>query len=661
MKKILYVEDNLDNFRLVKALLESRGYKVFGAEDGLTAIAKAEDIKPDLILMDIAIPGLDGFEVTTRLKSTGELSSIPIVAISAKVSKKNRDMAFAVGCVDFIPKPIDPFNFPDKIGALLEGKRNTVKQREVFDKEVFKELSKKMVSSLEAKVNQLTEVNIRLKISEKKYKSLIENVNVGIWFFSKNGKTIFLNSRMKEILEFKGITPVSIRPFLSNDEFKKFKKHLQGWESGKSNTFTLVIKTPNKREKHLVASGTFVQTEMAGEEGYLISFLDITERKSLEEQLLQMQKLESMAILTAGVAHDFNNILSIIKANLDLIYKRGNLDIELKSKINNIFSAVERGVNITRSLLIFSRKVPVNFEVVNLKKELKDFIVFFKNYKKKGIDVIYELDEVPPVYADKNQIGQILLNLATNSQDAMENGGEIRFYLTSKRVDDPEILDKYKIEKGEYALIKVEDTGSGIPKDVLDKIFEPLFTTKEPGKGTGLGLSTVYGIVKKHGGFIEVKSEVGVGTTFFVYLPLYNDKEEEEIEVDEDIDFHNMNYKAVLLEDEPSIREFLEECLSDFGISVTSFSKFEEFRDFFTKDKSHDIYFIDFSIVGSNNIELLENFVKEKGIEHFVFTSGYSFENICEKIGSDFEIKFFMKKPFDIKDIKKFLLKVLKQ
>ncbi len=656
MKKILYVEDNLDNFRLVKAILENKGYKVFGAEDGLEAISKAEEIKPDLILMDIAIPGMDGFEVTTRLKATRDLSEIPVIAISAKVSKKNRDLALAVGCVEFIPKPIDPFNFPSRIEAILSGKDSLLQKKNVLDKEVFRELSKKMVSSLETKVNQLTEVNRRLKDSERKYRSLVENVNVGIWYLSRDEKTIFLNNRMKEILEFKGIAPISIKPFLTRDEYEKFKNHLKEWEKGRIDTFTLVLRTPRKKEKFLLVSGTFVQSEMYEDGGYLISFLDITERKKLERQLLQMQKLDSMATLTAGVSHDFNNILSIIKANLDLILRREDLSSDLKAKLDNIYSAVNRGVNITRNLLAFSRSGPANFVKVDLKKELLDFVKFFSNYKRSNITVSYELEDVPPVLADKTQIGQILLNLATNAQDAMEEGGEIRFYLRKEFVENKDLLERFSAKGGEYVLIVVEDTGSGISPEIMDKIFEPLFTTKEPGKGTGLGLSTVFGIVKRHGGMIDVKSKPGVGTSFYVYFPVIDKEKNSEEELS--FNLKDGKFISLLLEDEPSIKDFLRECLLDFNIGVTSCTNFEDFLKELENKEKFDFIFIDFSAVGDENLNKLRK--KLLNFKNVIFMSGYSIDEIVKKVGDRFEIKYFLKKPFDLDDVENVLKDVLK-
>ncbi len=653
MKKILYVEDNLDNFRLVKAILENKGYKVFGAEDGLEAISRAEEIKPDLILMDIAIPGMDGFEVTTRLKATRDLSNIPVIAISAKVSKKNRDLALAVGCIDFIPKPIDPFSFPGKIEAILSGKGSLLQKKNVLDKEVFRELSKKMVSSLETKVNQLTEVNRRLKDSERKYRSLVENVNVGIWYFSRDEKTIFLNNKMKEILEFKGIAPISIKPFLTRDEYEKFKNHLKEWEKGRIDTFTLVLRTPKKKEKFLLVSGTFVQSEMYEEGGYLISFLDITERKKLERQILQMQKLDSMATLTAGVSHDFNNILSIIKANLDLILKKEKLSENLRTKLDNIYVAVNRGINITKNLLAFSRSGPANFVKVDLKKELLDFVEFFSNYKRGDIKVYYDFEDVPPILADKAQIGQILLNLATNAQDAMEEGGEIRFYLRKEFVENRDLLEQFNAKGGEYVLIVVEDTGSGISPEIMDKIFEPLFTTKEPGKGTGLGLSTVFGIVKRHGGMIDVKSKPGVGTSFYVYFPVIDKEKNSEEELS--FNLKDGKFISLLLEDEPSIKDFLEESLSDLGIEVISCIKFDDFMKELERGVGFDLVFVDFSAVGDENLDRLRK--KLMDFENVIFMSGYSVGEIKKKVGDSFEIKYFLKKPFGLDDIENILKK----
>ncbi len=256
-------------------------------------------------------------------------------------------------------------------------------------------------------------------------------------------------------------------------------------------------------------------------EHYVALKLDITREARLEEQFLQAQKLESVGRLTSGVAHDFNNMLSVVIMQCELAALSENLAPEVHDAIKEIRTAAQRASNLTRQLLLFSRQqlmqphlLDLNDEVASLSKMLRRII---------GEDVKLDL-RLPSspigVRADATMLDQLLLNLAVNARDAMPNGGRLLIETGIKSVDE-EVARAHGHEAGGlYAWLCVSDSGCGIPKDILPKIFDPFFTTKEPGKGTGLGLATVFGIVQQHKGWITVYSEPGRGTNFQVFLPL---------------------------------------------------------------------------------------------------------------------------------------------
>lgn len=248
---------------------------------------------------------------------------------------------------------------------------------------------------------------------------------------------------------------------------------------------------------------------------------DVTEQKQLEEGLRQTEKMEALGRLAGTVAHDFNNLLALITGYSDLLLKRFPPGVDSnRKKIEEIRKASDRGVALTRQLLAFSRRQALQFQALDLNAAIAGMDEILRQLIGENIRLQTSLDpEIGPVKADPDQVEQVLLNLAENARDAMPEGGSLT--IETAHVESSELfsLRHESLKPGPYVMVAVSDTGSGINQETQARIFEPFFTTKEKGKGTGLGLSTVYGIVMQSGGCIRVYSEVGVGTTFKIYLP----------------------------------------------------------------------------------------------------------------------------------------------
>jgi len=245
----------------------------------------------------------------------------------------------------------------------------------------------------------------------------------------------------------------------------------------------------------------------------------IAERERAEKRLRQSQKMEEIGNLTGGMAHDFNNVLGVIIGNLDLLLER-NTDEETKRLVNAAINAATRGADLTRSLLAFARRQPLKPQTTEVKQLIGNTAKLLE--RTLGEHITVTLDVAPdtwPVVVDPAQLESSLVNLATNARDAMPNGGQLRITTANHYLDADYTAQHSEVVEGEYAMIEVSDSGTGIPQDMLGHIFEPFFTTKAEGKGTGLGLSMVFGFMKQSGGHINVYSEEGVGTTFRLYLP----------------------------------------------------------------------------------------------------------------------------------------------
>ena len=298
------------------------------------------------------------------------------------------------------------------------------------------------------------------------------------------------------------------------------------------------------------------------------SMLDMTERKHLEEQLIQSQKMEAIGQLAGGVAHDFNNILTAIIGYGNLIQMKIPDNGKLMQYMDPLLASADKAKHLTQALLAFSRKQIISPKPVDLNEVIRNVKTFLIRLIGEDIEMITHFTEKDlVVFADAGQIDQVLMNFATNARDAMPDGGTFSIETDVVTIGEPFLRKHHYGKPGEYALIRVSDTGVGISKKIMEHIFEPFFTTKEVGKGTGLGLSIVYGIVKQNNGYINVYSEPDNGTVFRIYLPLIRSTIEKEkapaVEKP-----RGGNEVILLAEDDIQARALIKEVLREYGYTV---------------------------------------------------------------------------------------------
>src|SRR5579871_311506 len=449
--------------------------------------------------------------------------------------------------------------------------------------DVVEELNEALARSMEAdrQLAALTRAEEVQRASEALFRATFEQAAVGIAHVGLTGECLRVNDKLCDIVGYtrEELLTRTFPNITHPDDLGPDRDNTQRMLEGKIQTFTLE-KRYIRKDSSLVwinLTVSLVHTP-SGEPSYFISVIeDITERKRLEDQLLQAQKLESVGRLSGGVAHDFNNLLTAIMGYGELIEDNHILEPEAREYLHNMTEAAGKASHLTAQLLAFARRQVIAPKVVNL----NDLIVSLNKMLRRLIGEHIELVMLPEeglysVRVDPGQFEQILINLIVNARDAMPDGGKITIETHNATLDKYYCLHHEGVTPGEYAVVAVSDTGTGMEEAIRLHIFEPFFTTKEKGRGTGLGLATVYGIVKQAGGHIWLYSEPGEGTTFKIYLPRTAAPAEAFAAPPLPFDRLDGSETILLVEDEPAVRTLTARALRGRGYTVLEAANGEE-------------------------------------------------------------------------------------
>lgn len=374
------------------------------------------------------------------------------------------------------------------------------------------------------------------------------------------------------------------------------------------------------------------------------------EKENLQAQLLQAQKLEAVGKLAGGIAHDFNNILGAIIGYADIIQLKMPVDDSLRPYVDHIVTSSQKAANLTKSLLAFSRKQIMDPKPLELNQTISRMGKFLSRLIPEDVELktnLYTKDLI--VMADTGQIDQVIMNLVTNARDSLSGSGIIEIS-AGKFTIDSEFKETHGYgDPGEYALISLVDNGAGMDEEVVKKIFEPFFTTKEVGKGTGLGLSIVYGIIKQHGGYVEVKSKPGRGTIFNIYLPLIADKIEETYNPKIVVPQAQGSETILIVEDNDDLRILLKDILEQYGYRTREAADgMEAITEFYANIP--DMVILDVIMPRKNGREVYDEICKTHPDMKFLFISGYTADVISRKgiIEGGYD---FISKPFQPTDL----------
>ena len=517
---ILAVDDKQDNLTTLKAVLNDAFPRaiVVTASTGTRCIELALEKDPDVILLDIVMPGMDGFEVCRRLKNDERLDGIPVVFLTAlRTDRESRIKALNVGAEGFLSKPIDEEELTAQVRAMVKIKRANDFQR----------IESQRLSSLVAERTEEIETELAQRIKaeqvQRRLATAIEQAGEGVVITDADWLIQYVNPAMQKMSgytrdELIGKTPRILKSGVQGEVF--YEELWMTIKTGKiwSGRFT------SRRKDGSVYHEEATISPVKDQSGRITNFVavnrDITEHLELSQQLLQSQKMEALGTLAGGIAHDFNNLLQVTLGYSELHLADQNLPKQYREDLEKINDSARRGADLVQRLLTLSRKTETKPQSLSLNQRIVELRKILERTIPKMIDIqLMLVEDLTLVNADPTQVDQALMNLCINARDAMPEGGALVLKTENIILNAEHLRTHPDARSAPYALLSVSDTGQGMDRETMQHIYEPFFTTKGVGKGTGLGLAMVYSIIKNHGGFVSCNSELGKGTIFKIYLP----------------------------------------------------------------------------------------------------------------------------------------------
>jgi PAS domain S-box-containing protein len=647
--------DTADSSRQWSFQIDSAFQGQEGLEKVRTAVAEGHPYA--VAFVDVRMPpGWDGVETISRIWK--EFPDLQIVICTAYSDYSWDEIAKTVGNTDqmlVLKKPFDNVEVLQMAHALSKKWQLTHmarRQMEELDALVNQRTAELRAANaqLVGEVAERTAAEEALRKSEERFSKAFHSSPVPMLIQQPDGK-VCLDAN-GSFLELIGATRDDVlageTPWWADDVAATTIGEALAARRPVRNLAATIRTIAGEIREVLVAAENL---ELGSTPYHLLILQDITDRVRLENELRQAQKMEAVGRLAAGVAHDFNNILTVILGNTSMQLRNPHLDEKISSSLHQVERAAERATALTRQLLAYSRKQIIQRRPVALNEVVEQTVTMLRRIIGEHIAIDLQLaPELPPIFADPSNVDQVIMNLALNARDAMSDGGKLTLTTVRVEIDEAAHARNPEAQLGPHICLAVRDTGYGMDESTIARIFEPFFTTKDPGKGTGMGLATVYGVLKQHGGWLEVDSAPGRGTTIRAFFPISLDgvapvsKKPDRPSAD---GVQTGNITILVVEDEEMLREFVSDALSSLGYRVLSAANGRTALDVWAAHKDEiDLLLTDVVMPESvSGRQLAHKLIMDKPDLKVIFTSGYS----AELFGSDFEREkehVFLAKPY---------------
>jgi len=678
-KKILIVDDKPENIYSLNQILKDTDAQIINASNGNEALIASLHNDFAMAILDVQMPEMDGYELAELLRSEKKTNKLPIIFVSAVYSDDYHVFrGYDSGAVDFLVKPFNAKILLSKVGIFLEldlqknelearvlertaelEKKNKDLSVEIGKRETAEKKNEQLLYDLGERIKELNCLYSISKLAEKPGMT-VERLIEGIVSLLPSG------------LQYSDITCARI--ILENEEYKtnnfretKWKQSANIISQGKIvGTVTVCY----LEEKQKSDEGYFLKEEknliltLAERLGKIIQRRNTEEKfekqkRRLERKLIQSQKMESMGKLAGGIAHDFNNLLYMISGNAELALEDIPKWNPVHTNLEEIKSASLRAAGIVKQLLSFSQKTDQELNPIGAVTVIKDTLKFLRSTIPTTIEIRKHLPDADiTILADPVQINQVLMNLCINASQAMEESGGTLEVSIEKTICEAEDMKEFSdLVPGNYLKITVNDTGPGISPEIINRIFDPYFTTKEMGKGSGMGLSIVHGIVKNHNGAVSVDSNPGKGTTFSILIPVIDKKPEIGTEI---IDKIPRGHETILfVDDEESITNMTGQMLERLGYRMeTSLNPIEALDLFQSKPEYFDLVITDMTMPQMTGAKLAQKLKEIQPDVPVIICTGHS-SLIDEEKAKQFGIAGYVMKPASMSTIAKAIRNVL--
>jgi PAS domain S-box-containing protein len=641
--RILLVDDDERNLLALSEVLGGLA-EIVTATSGQEALRQLLKRDFAVILLDVFMPGMDGYETAQLIRSREQTARIPIIFLSA-VNKETEHLmrGYAMGAVDYVFKPVDPIILQSKVSVFVDLYRMRVE---------VEERARNEQALLDANLKANNEKLIaerQLRLAEQRQAAIVASLPLVLYLEPlefRPRRPSFVSENLRDVTGYRPEEVEASEDFWESrihpDDRERVLTALQEREKTGHWSIQYRWRCADGCYRHLHDQAVLLRARDGAPVEFAGSFSDISDRKELEGQLLQIQKMDALGQLTGGIAHDFNNLLASVLGGIQLLQRRLPLEERDRQIIDQMHHAAQQGAELVRRMMAFARKqelTPASVSPESLCSSVTALIA-------PAMGGTVKVECAPPktdrfLFVDKSQLELALVNLILNARDAMPKGGKVT-------VSIDEVEDEHSAN---FIRILVQDDGEGIAPELINRITEPFFTTKEAGKGTGLGLSMVMGFVQQSGGRFNVESELGRGTTIELLLPSTLQPPAKEADGLPSQHVPVISQSILLVDDDEAVRTVLCEQLRDLGMVVETASSGKQAVQRMRKSgRAFDLLLTDYAMPGLNGIETIRSVRQVRPEIRAILMTGYAEDAAIEELGVA-----ILRKPIDPAALRKSL------